>query len=552
MGTLTKADLSKHFAWDGDRLVTHDEKVVEELRRTALSPSTAKSMKSCVARWAAEKVLSKWTTEDPFDPAPLGTSGHAIFEEMYGYDPEGRSPDIFRELVMRESLAHKAFQVPENATNELKVLIRTNQDRWRKEVWRVSNGLFKLENPSEVIIHGLETHIIGIDIEGVPINGFIDRIAKINGLLSPEDYKTGKKPAKSMLSKFGDDHGDQLRIYAASIAKMYGEEPRMARILYTEEKAAEAREVNLRPAAMKKTIASFVKGWEIHNTVMEEGVFPTETGPLCGWCPLVNSCPAAAEADYVDAHISKPAKKTTAAPTKVALGIPTIRPMGQIAVISPLEEAVNRTLEAPLIEGEVIETEFRSIEMSKTNEYQLMGVAGLQDAAFSAWRRAGVDKPDLDQLKNMLRLLRFVTGRTQIDVFGYEDLGSLNHTRLRGFLRTSLEHSDPAPVGGDAEAWSEWSKALYTRTLALTNVALTELDGESPLAEGQPFPWLAFDPAYKEVTAEVADAEVSYEDSVETPEPAPAPEQVTAPVNVPDDSDLDFNDAPAFGADDFA
>ena len=64
------------LAWDGDRLLVTDPDAVSKISRKRLSPSTAKSMHSCGARYAAEKLMRG--QEDPFAPAPFGTSVHQL------------------------------------------------------------------------------------------------------------------------------------------------------------------------------------------------------------------------------------------------------------------------------------------------------------------------------------------------------------------------------------------------------------------------------------------------------------------------------------------
>lgn len=531
MGNLTDPDLSKHFAWDGDRLITEDQEVVDKLRRTALSPSTAKSMKGCVARWAAEKILSERTVEDPFDPAPLGTSGHALYEEMYAWEPELRSPEAYRKLIMRESKKMEHFKNAADATPAMKQMTAKLRSQWRNEVIRVTDGLWTFEDPSKVKIYGLETHMNNIEIEGVPVNGFIDRISiDEEGNLMPEDYKTGKKKAKSMLAKFGDDHGDQLRIYKVGIETMFDVEVKKANVLYTGVKEKECRPVNLSPRAMKKTLTAFVDGWKMHNQVMEEGSFPTETGPLCGWCPLVNACPAAEAGDRVDAFLAKPEKKPTAAPTKVELGIPVLRKMGQIAV----SEGVSQPDSIAHTINEATNHEMETLNMS-INEYRFMGAAGLQNASYTMWDKAGVADPTLPQVMAGSRLLRMVVAYVQRDIFGGEDLGARPHTQLRSMLYSALDRVEPFPYESSKEEIADWSAGLRRRVMALATAAVQEVEDVSPV---QVNPDEIFSLFFPEEQVEEAEPEPAAE-----PEPEAALETVEEENLTYDDDDVLVLDA---------
>ena len=76
-----------------------------------------------------------------------------------------------------------------------------------------------------------------------------------------------------------------------------------------------------------KTVAGFVESWGILNRYVAESAFATQVSALCGWCPLVRSCPVAARDDKV--------ARIDGLPTAVQLGIPTFR---------PLADTVNDTL----------------------------------------------------------------------------------------------------------------------------------------------------------------------------------------------------------------
>src|SRR5699024_6317697 len=47
-----------------------------------------------------------------------------------------------------------------------------------------------------------------------------------------------------------------------------------------------------------QTVGEFSRAWEVHNDMVEAATFPTKSGPLCGWCPLINLCPAAQESRW--------------------------------------------------------------------------------------------------------------------------------------------------------------------------------------------------------------------------------------------------------------
>lgn len=105
-------------------------------------------------------------------------------------------------------------------------------------------------------------------------------------------HNTGNPP-KSL--KFGDDHGDQMRLYKLAYEAKYGVTVVEATLYYTA--VGKVRSVPISKAALNKTLKAFVASWKAHNDSIAQEAFITKPTPLCGWCPLVNSCPSAIKDD---------------------------------------------------------------------------------------------------------------------------------------------------------------------------------------------------------------------------------------------------------------
>lgn len=577
MSQTTTPVLADKVAWDGNDLVVTDPKTLKELRRPALSASTAKSFQSCTARWVGERLLRD-EEENPFDPAPLGTAAHAVLEELFKLAPQERTQDRAYEIL--KSMARVQWAAPAGEDPEAKAVRVANRTRWLDAVKHKYLGLWQVEDPQTVVVHGLEAKIENIKLNGVPVVGYIDRQTK---QLKPrgikvEDYKSGKY--KEAHPRFGDDHGDQLRIYAAAIGEMTGVMPVAASVIYTDDQVGRARPVSLSKSNMTKTLAAFTKSWEKHNECMDSGTFPTKTAVLCSWCPLLNSCPAAQAEGYED--------RKGGLPSAVELGIPTLRagaadPLGDLA-----GEDWDDVAAAPPAESEaaetVTETEVAAhINVSRTtpstneteedmpiikeaapfemtvngelnpNAWAATAVFGLASLAVEELHKAGqaITKTNVTALA---QTFHHVASGAQRNWTGSVSLQDGANTRMRGALRTCIE-TIPLPWGEDADAWALWAATAIKRCRAITAVALG-LYEDGVVDE----PWAALDtvpvsakgeaPAVAPVKAEKPQkAALRAVPDVVAEEPAPAPAPAAPAVS--DDSDY-FGDDEDFYIDEAA
>ncbi|WP_159599153.1 RecB family exonuclease [Agromyces humi] len=323
MTTETTTPLITGVAWAGDKLVAIDENVVDDrLRRKALSASTAKSMKGCLARFAVEKLLPR--DEDPFTASALGTSTHAVHEDLYTLPADERTLEAFHSIKLAKA-EHKWSEEKRLADPTLpsEAAWLESKQRWISEVDRLGLREFEIVDPKKVVVFKTELGFEGVEIAGVPSMGFIDRVevVQVNGkdALRVVDLKTGKEKTAWDRNRYGDDHGDQIRVYSDALLGTQGAAAAQGAIHYTQ--FGKSREVPLTPTAMNATRKDFRNSWATHNEIMARGEFVTKPGPLCGWCPAVNSCPAAA-----NAGIKASNRLETQPASAVELGIPQMRP----------------------------------------------------------------------------------------------------------------------------------------------------------------------------------------------------------------------------------
>lgn len=580
--------LRDKLAWDGKKLVVTDDAVIDKIRRKALSPSTSKSMQSCAARWVGERLLRS-EDEDPFAPAPLGTSAHSIMEDMYDEDVYERSE---RTLALAEALTIRDADImwPDLADepDNIRAMVRLNRRRWIEEVKTAYEGIFVIEDPKTIAVHSREMQIDGLTINGVPTNGFIDRVRYgVNkrgkeGLVC-EDYKTGKVGN----TRFGDDHGDQLRIYAAALKEKTGEMPVGATVLYT--KFGKARDVDLSPGAMSKTLKTYELSWKRHNRYMETREFPTKVSALCGWCPLINACPVAKEeGKKVSEKVADQMFSST------DLGIPALRPGASVAAMASTEdtivehhgqdvtffmpdpfsygipdeelEAVERASElaahmyasgenpitsqdkdhgmAKITEDKVWEPYTIEGELNP-NSYAAMGVFGTAELAVEALHRGGL-AINGSNVKALATTFQHIVAEAQDSWTGSTSASDGANSRLRGALRTVLA-TMPMPFGEDAAAWDAWVAAAIRRCKSITAVALSLFNDERPETPWEALAGVAPEAAAATSAPESKEAVKAAPKVAAKAEPAPAAEPaadvapadtaeaaVTAPAQAPE------------------
>ena len=575
--------LRDKLAWDGKKLIVTDEAVISQIRRKALSASTSKSMQSCAARWVGERLLRN-EVEDPFAPAPLGTSAHSVLEDFYDdrvYAPEQRTMNLAERIVLRD--ADEMWPDLDDESDAVRAAMRITRRRWIEEVKIAYEGIFVIEDPKTIEIYDRELQIDGLTINGVPTNGFIDRVrygvnkAGKRGLWA-DDYKSGKIGN----TRFGDDHGDQLRIYAAALKEKTGEMPVGAGVLYT--KFGKDRDVDISQRAIDKTLKVFELSWKRHNNYMKSHEFPTKVSALCGWCPLINSCPVAkAEGKAVSPKVADQMHSAT------HLGIPTLRhgaaAPAPAAVPDTVAEAPATAVPAEVPAVPVLhlpdpqswgigaedlarlerDAEFaahmfgngdtpttdheKDHQMSRITEdkpwvrrtvegelnpmsYAAMGLFGLTELAVEAIHAAGIDVT-ATSVKALSATLHHVVSEAETHWTGSSDVDSGANSRMRGALRTALA-TLPMPFGGDAAAWDAWVAAAIRRCRAITAVTLyldqedfpenpwQELAGLTPGAKAASAP----------VTAPVAAPAPAAEAPVESAPATPAAEP-EAPADKP-------------------
>lgn len=580
--------------WKGKRLQLTDPEVVERLRRKSLSPSTSKIFtKDCPTRWAVEKLAGEGE-ENPFAATFTGTCVHAVLEAITVAPPAKRTPAFFDRLVLE--MSDVIFPLEADATDDEVAEQQMTKARWTAEMAEAGRGYFGMEDVSEIVIADLDmpelpvskptdpstlegaavavaerhrdaflgeagfTHIPGIELDcsnvvigGVPSGGFVDRVTQIGTapdgtpLLKVEDYKSGKLPRK------GDETvHDQLRIYVLMLEELTGIRPVAARLIYT--RFGEFIDVDVSDEALDDALARHQDAWAAHcKQLGKEGAgkanLATKVSALCGWCPAVNSCPAAAAAD------KGPSPKVTDGRffTVEDLGLYDEEELAareeeaaETAEDAP-REGVSAHMEGddPYLEGDPMTataTKARKKVSTSTGRTEAMLSDGTINAnsygASTLFGTASLAAEHLHErgeaeligaaLEPLANLFNMALCKAQKEWVGDTDPVLGERTRLSGLLRTCLQ-LDPVPLVADGEEIEAWLESTVRRMLRMVAVAESLADDavNGPKIDD---PWfdLADAIAGEDPAAADADAEPD-EDYDEAPETEPETDEQADP-----------------------
>lgn len=331
--SLPSLSLANATEFSSEAVTIHPE-AIELVRRSRLSPSTMNELNGkCAAKWAVGYLTPR--DDDPWSPAGAGTLVHAGLEDFYGLDPTQRSQrrlyvllqDQARQAVSRirgsaeaaalstwkhgrtpdydlgedpapapEPLGFTSEEVGADARPGRDVVGEAfvETDELAEHLWALACGIFDIEDPETVDPVGSEVSVGGVELGGVPVSGQIDRVDELDdGTVEVIDFKTGAK-IRGVAGPYRHDYAWQMRVYALAYEAMTGRTVSSARIFFT--RLGKEVSVGLSKPMRQKTLKELSTAWDRHDQYTTTGVFPTEASPLCGWCPLVNLCPAASEA----------------------------------------------------------------------------------------------------------------------------------------------------------------------------------------------------------------------------------------------------------------
>ncbi|ACV79058.1 RecB family exonuclease [Nakamurella multipartita] len=531
MGSLVSPALAPPdvLAWDDDRLLVTSSSVNTDVRRPRLSASVAKSVSSCAARYVGERVLRMGVeSEDPFAPAPVGTVAHTVMERLMQLARTKRTPLAARR-IMYQLMVDLTSPNPDKHWPGLPV---ERTPEWLALVDSAFMGLFGIVDPRKIVVHKTELRLDDVFIGGVPFKGFIDMVSQAEDddgrWLEIVDYKTG---ARLPYTPFGavNDHHDQIRMYRIGLAQKLGSDKRFrGSVYYTRDKLAKSVRVPMRGPDLDATTRRFQSAWRRMNSYADDAAWPAKATPLCGWCPLVATCPTAARERKV--------ARIEGLPTAVDLPIPVRRhrpscsPAGRsgeddwAAHESDARHGLDRedldydALHADLAgqdgdgrtdcqavvgpgagldAGDRIGTTTKETNMGallyedkpflevpesrdtlNPNSFAAIGVFGIVSMTVEQLSKAGLPLT-ARRVRGLARLFGSIVAEVQRDYTGSTNWQQGMNTRARGALHTTVD-SLPVPLTGTADDLRGWHEAARKRVAAICRFSV-ELwdDGEA-------------------------------------------------------------------------
>lgn len=505
--------LEDRAVWSPSGLRILDPQIVASVNRPYLSPSTADAVLSCPARMAADRATPR--AKDVMGAAELGTAAHLVLDRLFQLPPGRRDT----RHAMRILTAMSVEEPADERDDDYAKLLGTDPVRiglWLSAVSQGYSGLWGIEDPAEVDVECTERRVSGIKIGRVPFKGIIDRTDNVpGGKLRVVDYKTGR-PKLRPNPRFEDSQGEQVRAYSLALRALTGKTPASAHLYYTAPGGG-ARRVTTTTRDLQRTQIRLEEAWDTLRGVVDASTFPTKPSGLCGWCPLVNACPAAAVAGKVDMvgnalsaeALAIGVETSTPAPGKVREPAPepVLDP-----VLPDLPEAAPEGPEPGAQDGENHgsaahdESDAGTTEedtMSETtptrpwreakpydgpmidghlslNSYAASAVFGMVSMAGKVLTDGGqvVGRANLEAMTSVLSdivldVQEQVTG-------GSRDWQEGSNTRIRGTVHSAVELIAP-PFGAGPEDWTAWKARVTRYSMAVCATALRLYDhGPNP------------------------------------------------------------------------
>jgi len=475
-------DLSLVTAWDDrGRLQVTDGVALAHISRPYLSPSTMGSMKDCTARWAAERLMPRH--DDPMQPAGLGTAVHTVFERLMEMSPHQRTRYHAHEIVnqvAREVLGgvDQARALPLAAKMLPKV-----------------DGYWDIENPVDQDVLGTEFKANGIEIEGIPFMGIIDLVTRVGvnddggDRVRIGDFKSGALKSASYYKRFGDNYGDQIRLYKMAWEATHPkDEVVIGTLLHPDpdpkgKAPGKQRVIDISPEEMATTVRRYKRAWKTLQQVQDTGTFTTKVSGLCGYCPLVAVCPSA-RAEEKEAKVETPAIETlpmTAthraefeaehAADDALLGAgPLPLPTDLASDEDNPEEIMMTNNNNTRMFGDGKAWDETDGHLLNGNSYAAIGLFGVVSMAVDHLGKAGQPITP-SNVRALSQTFAKVVLAAQQKVAGVQSWQDGSNTRMRGALHTVLGSADMAlPWGEDQGAWREWALKAVRRSVSIATV----------------------------------------------------------------------------------
>lgn len=513
MTPTTETPLLTGAVWAPDgALVLSDRSQLEKLRRKRMSISVASTLEQCPASFVKRLLPQK---ADPFGARELGIESHEILDVFYQLPKASRTQTAMYQAVenrantvwdagaVAQRIDREALYTDElTADPDYDVPARIIRDRarWIETVYGGLLGVFSLETPADVEVEATERRIF-TSVEGVPITVTVDRILRRpDGTVIVDDWKFASESKLNPRDDARDEYADQGRVYAKAIEQELGDKVAQMRLIFpglvgkavNSETDRSYRDVPLDEAETEASTAFLVESWDAMNTMVDQGQFPAKPSVLCGWCPLVNSCPSAvligkkaqanAPTQWSAAQLGIPRDEEPTLPAEPAaqeqepeqpveqhedprMEVATLTPVGRngeimsmpASNVTPLRRAVPSA--APYLEH-IAPANPGADEITNLGSYAVQSAFSLTGLALRHMHALGA--PISEQSHAALaETFAMIVADVQYELVSTTSMQHGLNPRLRGVLAGVLDVS-PFPMGRSVEEIERWVIATKT------------------------------------------------------------------------------------------
>ena len=246
-----------------------------------LSPTSLDTWETCPKRFWFEKV-----EKAPQGPPTLnmlaGTAVHRVIELLMFVPPAQRTIDTATGFARRATAEALDGDLDEASLTAFKYL-----------VWEGVVGYFGVEDPAGVVCAASERYVEAV-VGGVPLRGYIDRLAWDGDDLLVDDFKNGKPPT----FKYRGRKLRQLWIYGLILEEL-GTPAAGGRMIFTT--AGEVITTGMHQDLLGATLEDAQDAWAGIAKAAATGDWAPSRGPLCAWCPYLADCEAG-QAEVLERH----------------------------------------------------------------------------------------------------------------------------------------------------------------------------------------------------------------------------------------------------------
>lgn len=247
--------------------------------RPRLSASSISTFRQCPRQWYIKYMVGMPTTAGY--EAGVGNFIHELFEDLYTLPPDQRLPETAKKMA-----ADRWEKFYDNMFDEMSdaEIIIPDEKELKIFTWDRIKTLWHIETPAEIEVVHNELKI-DVDIEGVHLYGFVDRVETENNEIIISDYKTGKMGADSYLT----DKLNQILLYGLAYQYQEKANAKYGRLIFLRDGIIEVKYT-------KETLDETLKFLLRNEKKIKQTIAGTadeakpKTGPLCEWCPFIHLC----------------------------------------------------------------------------------------------------------------------------------------------------------------------------------------------------------------------------------------------------------------------